>query len=355
MLEDTATAKRATFGLKPAAKLASGATQPTAVRSPRVNGYLVSWMALAAFAFGYIGVAASRPDLLPGVVPDSGEQLAGGRSAGDIADEIASLRKWVNDLQHEMVAAKSTLKDNAEQHQALLQRMSQAEGRLGTPREIRADAALKAKALAEAQRVATKPAPVTPEAGEAKPVQVAAAAPPPTPVQPASAQPGDASVLTSSVAQGLKVINGGPAPEAQSSPVITGSIATVAAAAAAQVPSLPTPAPSARAAASAPVTQPPVIQAKVAASEAGPRGIEIAEAESLDGLRSRWSTLASRNGEALKSLQPRYRIASGGATETPFTLLAGPFANTADATRACAQLRTNGVKCRVSDFSGNGL
>ena len=60
------------------------------------------------------------------------------------------------------------------------------------------------------------------------------------------------------------------------------------------------------------------------------------------------------NAAALKQLEPRYRISANGSAN-PFTLLAGPFQSTAEATKACSQLRAGGVACKVSDYAGNGL
>ena len=317
------------------------ATERRPATGSRVNGYLLSWIALAAFAFGYIGVAATRPDLLPGVmaISDLGaEQLAGGRSAGDLADEIASLRKWVNDLQHEMVAAKGALQHSEHQQQALAQRMAAAEDRLPAVREIRAEAApvpaAGHKVRADSRGAAKVAAPVSAQldaqdtAANPQMVAVAVAAQPTETRQSETAPAETVSLGTN----GLKVINGGT-----TSSIVTSSIAPSVAA------------PVAAAA--------PFAAAKVVPSVAldGTRGIEIADAESLEGLRTRWVALADRNPAVLKRLQPRYRISSAGNSETPFTLLAGPFANTAEAARSCAQLRAAGVTCRIGEYTGNGL
>lgn len=273
---------------------------------PRTNRYLLSWMALAAFGIGYIGFASIRPDLLAGVLPladQNAEQAYGGRNAADLADELITLRKWVNDLQHEMAATKSAVQVQAEQGKSLQQRLSAAEERLPPVREARAEPPGKAAVPTRSAR-----APATPVAA----VPAAAA----EPVETAEAKP----TLHSNV----KVLNQAPASE-----ITTGSV----------------PAPLVPAFGQAKVS-PPVAAAV--------RGIEIADADSLDGLRSRWQSLSSQHAGALKQLEPRYRIsASGGGN--PFTLLAGPFQSTAEATRACAQLRAGGVACKVSDYSGNGL
>ena len=57
------------------------------------SAYLMSWVAMAAFGLGYIGVAATRPDLLGAILPlaePAQEQVVAGRAAADIADELAT-------------------------------------------------------------------------------------------------------------------------------------------------------------------------------------------------------------------------------------------------------------------------
>jgi 2-polyprenyl-6-methoxyphenol hydroxylase-like FAD-dependent oxidoreductase len=84
------------------------------------------------------------------------------------------------------------------------------------------------------------------------------------------------------------------------------------------------------------------------------RGIEIGNAESLDGLRSQWSQLTSRNGAVLGQLAPRYLIAADGS-QSPFKLMAGPFKTTNEAVRACRALRARGVACKVGRYIGNAF
>ena len=318
-----------------------------AAAGAKVNIYLLSWIALAAFGVGYIGVAATRPDLLAGLIPlsDTGvEQLAGGRSAGDIADELAAMRKWINDLQHEMVATKSAVQNNERHQEALQQRMTAAEERLPPVREVGLEGAHRSAAVAARQQPAKQ---VT--AAKHVDTRIAEAKAPTAVGQSQDATATESEPTNSTIAPavsgalgGVKIINSSPA-----SDVVTSSLSPAPAPAT-------TPAIAPSAAQSAAVTKPFSPPKVVAATETA-RGIEIAAAESLDGLRSQWSALSSRNAAALQRLEPRYRISTANNSQTPFTLLAGPFANTTDAARACAQLRAGGVTCRVSDFGGNGL
>ncbi len=278
--------------------------------------YLYSWGAVAVCGLAYVGVAATRPDLIGSILPladQSGDQTYAGRAVADMADEIATLRKWVNDMQHDLAQTRNAMQEQNAQQQALLQRIAAAEDRISAPREVRADA--QAKLLA--QRVARAPQ----ASGAAATV---AATPQSTSAQPsAPAQVADVS--------NLKVINTTP-----TSPITTGTVSVQPPAAASQAP---------------PAATPVAAQPK---APAGPRGIEIGAADSLDSLRERWGDLAGRNSDALGELAPRYKLATDGR-QSPFTLVAGPFVTPADASRACTQLKARGIACRVGDYAGSAF
>lgn len=281
-----------------------------ATARPAVSLYLMSWVAVAAFGLGYIGVAATRPDLLGAILPLAepvGDQAGIGRSSSDLADEIASLRKWVHELQHELAATRSTLQEQVAHSSAIVQRLAAAEERLGALREVR-DAK---------EPLVRTPAPRVPGRAQA-------------PV-PEAVRVGQAGAADSpSVASSVNVING---PAAQ---IATGSVPDAAARAAA-----------------GPAT-PAFGPAKVAAAPTSPRGIEIGTADSLDGLRAKWGELTGRNAAALGGLSPRYRLSADGRS-APFTLLAGPFESSAEATKVCNSMRASGVACRVGAYSGNAF
>jgi septal ring-binding cell division protein DamX len=93
---------------------------------------------------------------------------------------------------------------------------------------------------------------------------------------------------------------------------------------------------------------------KVSAPAPRTLGIELSGGESLEALRLGWDQLARQHGQVLRGLSPRYRTAIQGE-EQPLRLVAGPFASQADANRACAQLRSKQVACRVGAFTGNAL
>lgn len=279
-----------------------GRVERSVRRTSGFNTYLLTWAAIAAMSLGYLGVVSTRPELLANVLPiaDHGDQVSS-RNTSDMIDELTTLRKWVHDLQHDVAAAKSAIQESSSRQTELVQRLSAAEERLQGGREVRAEqSAPGVRSSAKiATRVVTRP-------------EIPAVATP-LPVAVGEPQPG----VESSVATGVKVLNAGV-----TSPIATGSIVAPVA---------------------GPGRAPPL---------AGPRGIEIGSADSLDVLRSRWSELTEQQGHILKPLAPRYRISADGK-QSPFTLMAGPFTNPAEAQRACANLRANGVTCRVGDYVGS--
>ncbi len=310
------------------------------------SAYLLSWVAVAAFGLGYIAVAATRPDLLGAILPlaePQQEQAVAGRTAADISDELATLRKWVHDLQHELAAARNTIQDQAAQNVAIVQRLTTAEERIAAVKEDQAaqNVAIVQRLTTAEERIAavkeiraSEPPPAGRPATAVQRLQRGAQAPAATAPAVSSSAPKQqeqAPVIAAPLsvdqpgqgAGNVRVLN-------STSQIATGSVPDASAATAA-------------AAAQAKPAPPP-----------SPRAVEIGSFDSLDGLRSRWSDISGRNSEVLGSMAPRYRLAADGRA-TPFTLLAGPFETTADATKACTALRAKGVPCRVGAFGGNSF
>jgi hypothetical protein len=323
----------------------------------RITGYVLTWAALAACALGYLTVAAVRPDLLAVVLPvaDRGyEDANGGQIASDFRDEMTTMRKWVNDLQHEMATAKSAIEAQSTESRVLAERITAAEQRLRATSEIRGGAGSAARQSAARANGQAASAPAEPDQAASPPMAIAE--PPQTPAfertiaaaiaQTPAAKPAEPAPAAAAPAEppepapspqafvrsapSVKILN--PAPP---SPMTTGSVAK---------PSPP----------SAPA--PKFGVAKVTAPPPPPpeRGIEIGNAESLDGLRTRWSQLAALNGTVLSNLAPRYLIAADGSA-SPFKLMAGPFKTTDEAVKACRALRTRGVTCKVGRYIGNAF
>lgn len=86
----------------------------------------------------------------------------------------------------------------------------------------------------------------------------------------------------------------------------------------------------------------------------GPHALQLASGPSLDALRLSWVLLTERHGATLKGLEPRYVSGSDPAGPS-YDLVAGPFANAEEATRACNALRAKKVACAVGAFAGNAL
>ena len=85
---------------------------------------------------------------------------------------------------------------------------------------------------------------------------------------------------------------------------------------------------------------------------AGKAGLLIASGPTFDSVRVSWNVLSHKYGPVLGSLEPRILPASDGSA---FHLIAGPFATEADAQKACATLKTQGVGCRPTEFTGAAL
>jgi hypothetical protein len=302
----------------------------------------LSWVALAVGGLGYLAVAAARPDLLSTILPiadPSQEQIVAGRTAADVSDDIATLRKWVHDLQHEVAATKSALNDQVVYAQQLAQRITIAEDRVTAP--VR-EAVTEAPPKGQPQRVQVKQ--LTPPA---KAPQPRAALPdlPPIP----GLSPQSVASMPPAAAPNVRVLNG-----QEVSPVVTGSLpASDLSVPALTSPNLNVP----PTAASSPAASTVIGPAKVVPAQkkaAAPRGIVIGRSDSLETLRLRWGELSTRNSADLSGLSARYKLAADGR-QSPFSLLAGPFDSPAAAQRACANLRAKGVACQMSDFAGSSF
>ncbi len=307
-------------------KLEASAQTPPPRPARRISGYLVFWVLLATAAVGYLAVAALKPDLIiSGLAPASEQQLAepsaADRRTAELADELLMVRRWLTDLQRDFAETRATVMQQASTERLLADKVATIEDRISTQatktEAPRAEAAAPERpaasktttSLSTEQVLKAMAAPETPSPPPSPPAQKVAAAPKAAPPAPKAPAARDAT----------------PA-----APISTGTI-------------------TAR-----PAT-PPAAPAK--ATETTPQrtlGIELSGGESLEALRSGWDQLARQHTQVLGSLSPRYRTAVQGE-EQPLRLVAGPFANQADANRACAVLRSKQVACRVGAFTGNAL
>lgn len=71
-----------------------------------------------------------------------------------------------------------------------------------------------------------------------------------------------------------------------------------------------------------------------------------------DGL---WASLLDQHGDLLDQLDPRVMVQEAGDGSLELRLVAGPFANAADAILLCSRLRDRGQICRNTLFDGQRL
>lgn len=81
-------------------------------------------------------------------------------------------------------------------------------------------------------------------------------------------------------------------------------------------------------------------------------GLLVASGPSLDSIRLSWNVLSQTHGQVLGKLDPRIVPAGDGSA---FQLIAGPFANDAEALKTCAALKARGVGCRAAEYTGAPL
>jgi SPOR domain len=100
----------------------------------------------------------------------------------------------------------------------------------------------------------------------------------------------------------------------------------------------------------------PVTTASIPAAASLPAttfGLDLGSESSFGALRARWEALRREHPE-LGRLQPKMSVRDNkGRVE--LRLIAGPFANAADAARVCAQLFVKGVSCDGGLFDGQRL
>jgi hypothetical protein len=109
--------------------------------------------------------------------------------------------------------------------------------------------------------------------------------------------------------------------------------------------STPTP-PATESAALDPVALPP------AANDGSTRyGIEIGTVAKQDALRPLWRTFLTNHAALVAGLQPRRVL----APDKKWRLIAGPFANAAEANQACALFKKASQPCEATVYAGDSL
>ena len=291
--------------------------QPPPLRPARrsIGGYLVFWVLLAIAAVGYLAVVATRPDLIVARLSLGEQQIAepaADRRTAELADELLVLRRWLTDLQRDFAETRATVIQQAGTDRSLADKVATIEDRLAAQatkgETVKAESPAPDRAAPTKTNVSLGTEQVLRAMAEIPAERRADQAPP-------AAAPKAAPVREA----------------APTAPIATGA--------------LPPPA-------SRPIAFGP---AKVAPAPAlRTLGIELTGAESIEALRVGWDQLARQHNQVLRGLTARYRTAVQGE-EQPLRLVAGPFASQADANRACTQLRSKQIACRVGAFTGNAL
>lgn len=268
--------------------------------------YLLFWAVLAGVAVAYLAVVAARPELLAGLAPT--RESASLSPTGKAAD-VTALRESISQVQLEMARVKTEIHDHDDRLRVLSDRVAEA------------DRSTSAVPAASNQTV-----PPADASSDVRPQPANAAGL--TPAEAKSDQPAERRDLGELAHLGETALLNGS--RAAASTLETGSIK----------PPKETPV------AFGPATVKPA---------AGPVGMQIATAPSVDALRLAWSLLAESHADTLKNLEPRYVIGAGDVGGPTYDLIAGPIKNTAEARRRCKLLATHGVDCKVSQFNGNAL
>ena len=80
-------------------------------------------------------------------------------------------------------------------------------------------------------------------------------------------------------------------------------------------------------------------------------GIEIGTVAKQDGLRPLWREFLTNHAALVAGLQPRRVL----APDKKWRLVAGPFANAAEAEQACALFKKASRPCEATVYAGDGL
>ncbi|MGQ0456360.1 MAG: SPOR domain-containing protein [Hyphomicrobium sp.] len=290
---------------KPAADRSpfSGPAMRARRRVPVFTPYVVIWTMFGVLSLGYMSIAGLAPDWLDDLTPSSQTvEAPNARDGLELAAEIGALRDGVAQIQIDVARIRSDVDASANRQTALETQVASLDQRVS------------------GQTTTTTQSPAAPDAGAAPQIP--------------------------------KLINAEtPAPAA----LETGSVGKISAAAANATKSAAQPPEPA---------MPPVIQ-QAAAPEVKfgpaivkpapkPTGLQIASANSVEGLRVNWSVLSENYGAELKNLEPRY-AATGDPANPNYELVVGPMKSKAEAIKVCKALSAKSVPCKVGDFIGNAL
>jgi sporulation related protein len=83
-------------------------------------------------------------------------------------------------------------------------------------------------------------------------------------------------------------------------------------------------------------------------------GIDLGTSATIEGLRTQWATLKSKQPALFEGLRPIVAVRDG-AKGLELRLIAGPLANAGAAARLCAALSAGGLTCQPAVFDGQRL
>ncbi len=81
-------------------------------------------------------------------------------------------------------------------------------------------------------------------------------------------------------------------------------------------------------------------------------GVDLGSYGTLQMLESKWKVLAKKDPALVKRLTPMIATRDGTMGDETH-LIAGPFADAADAATACAKFKSIGASCRTTPFPGD--
>ncbi len=298
--------------------MSKAANQHSIRKAPLFTPYVVTWTTFGFLSLGLLGIIGIAPewldDLRPASVMSNPESNQGQRAAARLAADVTSLRDTVVSIQLDLAKVQTAVAAYNDGQKALGAQVASLEA-----------------------RVTSSPADVTAKAEGAAATTAAALSPPAQSVDVAATIA--AAQSTAPPATIPKIINADPAARptietgSLSAPATSGATTVAKADAAGKVvafgPAIVKPAPK-------------------------PVGIKITSAQSIDSLRLNWTMLTDQHGDALATLEPRYRV-SGDAQNPNFDLVAGPIKTKAEAAKVCKTLVAKGIECSVGAFAGEAL
>ena len=261
-----------------------------------ITPYVLTYIAFACVAVGYLVLFGVRPEMFATAAQGSAEIE---QQVADLKREVVRgfadiepVRQTVGEVRMDVDNLKAAVEESSDRDRILMEKVAALES---SAKERQRAAPETHESAGATGAIPPKPQPDPRKAAAAK-----AAKPTPAPAKPKEAS------------------------AARSAPAIeTGSIDTAAKAPA------PKPAKS-------------------------PIGVLLATGPSVDALRLNWSILTDRHSDAVKNLNPRY-VVSGNANDRSYGLVAGPVGSTTEAANVCKLMEKRGVPCEISLYRGNAL